>query len=363
MKKYLISALALLSLLAFSCQRQTAVPRPTVALVESVVADTAGLGRMVSRAGAAGPMGSIAIIGEGAEAVALAHRFQICDKVDNIDARALRDSLPDFAGETFEVILDNQNSPYEHFVTEDATYRSLHLDSLREAAVQNALFAWDSTRVRRPAKILIYTSSLQAQYGLFDVDTLLQLTGGHNVLLSPVHLMLDQAYESGARKLAVWTSEKVKTAGAWQGVFAQKGWADATLTVLSPHTALDVRTEFRDFLRAYRDSGLTLDALLLDTYQQDRLYLESELELIRQEGTEEDASFNRMIAKDFHFLEPAPVLVDATYRLLRSERLFTHRISLPVIRFYETHEGSHGQLELQEVGFKYVEEAYVQNLY
>ena len=184
MRKILIPGILLLVMLA-SCKEVTTTPRPTIPMVYSILADSTGQAHLVSMAGDRGAEGSIAIIGEPSR------RFQSNDAVDNIDGRPSRDSLPDFAGERFDVILDALFAPYGE----------TSLDSLREAAVTNALFAWDSTCFRsttdsRPllrkqrSKLLIYTSALQAAYGLFDVDTLQQLTGGKSRLLSPALLMM-----------------------------------------------------------------------------------------------------------------------------------------------------------------------------
>lgn len=361
MKKFVLLGLAALAVLA-SCKRSVVSPRPTIPLVLNILADTTGMARVAAEAGSCGADGAITIIGTPSDALALAHSFLTADKMDNVDGRPVRDSLPDFAGERFQVILDNYNDPYEHFVG-DGLEVDEQLDSLREVAVRCALFAWDSTKVHSPSKILIYTSSLQAEYGLFDVDTLQQLTGGTSILLSAADILLDQAYESGARNMAVWTNRVIRKSGAWEAVFAQKGWTDATLSVISPEPALDVRTEFRDLLRQYRSTNRNLDVLILDYYSIDPSYLSSEMILIRQAGTEEDASFDRMLSKKFRFMEPKAAVLQATYRILRENRLFTHRISRPLIQYYETTESAQGLPVLEEVTPSYVQHTYVPDLH
>ena len=361
LKKFILLGLAALALLA-SCKRSVVAPRPTIPLVLNILADTTGMARVAAEAGSCGADGAITLIGDPLDALALAHNFLSADKMDNVDGRPVRDSLPDFAGERFQVILDDYNAPYEHFVG-DGPEAGEQLDSLREAAVRCALFAWDSTKVHSPSKILIYTSSLQAEYGLFDVDTLQQLSGGTSILLSSADILLDQAHEAGARNMAVWTSRNIKKSGAWEAVFARKGWADASLSVLSPDPALDVRTEFRNLLRQYRSTNRNLDVLILDSYSFDPSYLSSEMMLIRQAGTEEDASFDRMLSKNFRFLEPKAAVLQATYRILRERRLFTHRISRPLIQYYETVESAQGLPVLEEVTPSYVQHTYVPDLH
>jgi hypothetical protein len=359
MKKYFIGALAVLAVFT-ACRRRAAAPRPTIPLVLAVSADTLGVGHIATRAGHIGAAGSVAIIGDPSDAISLAQYLRSSDSRDNIDGRYNRDSLPDFAGECFEVILDAYNEPYSHFVTEGPDARE-HLDSLREVAVRNALFAWDSTSVRTPAKILVFTSPLQAEYGLFDVDTLQRLTGGRSLLLTSADAMLEEAYSRGSRHILVWTGAKTRASGAWQAVFARKGWEDATLSVLSPPDALDIRTELRSLLRQYRSEGRKLDVILLDTYQAQPSYLASELDIIRQTGTEEDASFDRMLSRDFYFIEPRSALAKAVYDVLRSGNLFTHRIARPLVRYYLTEESVQGGLVLEEADASYVESAYVQD--
>ena len=376
MKKYILLCLALVPALV-SCGKKTTAPRPAVQLVYNIAADSVGTARLVAQAGSRGADGSIAVIGEPADAIILARRFQSVDRMDNIDGQPVRDSLPDFAGESFHVIADAYNAPYAHFWQESAalpdSVRHFVLDSLREAAVQDALFAWDTTgrfslqdpaaRLRKaPAKLLIFTSSLQAKWGLFDVDTLQTLCGGHSVILSPMEVMLDRAYAGGARRMAVWTSRDVRDSGAWSSVFSRKAYPDATLSVMAPEPALDVRTQLRILLRQYQAEGRPLDALLIDSYTIDPGPLNTEVRMIRRIVTEEDAAFDKMLSPDFVLLDPVNSVIDATYSLLREKHLFTHRIARPALRYFETVEGEDGEPVLLEIDATYAVNTYVSNL-
>ena len=374
MTKHLLPVFVLLAAIV-SCEETPVQPRPTLPLVHSIVADTAGTGRLAAQAGRVD--GSIAIIGEPESAIILARRFQSCDQVDNVDGSAVRDSLLDFAGESFDVIMDALNAPYARFWTSAESLadslRYQELDSLREVAVLNAVCAWDSLSWRsvadakpllpkQRAKLLILTSSLQARWGLFDVDTLQQMTGGKCRVLSPVHTLIDDAYAAGARSLAVWTSRDVRNSGAWQEVFASKGYEDASLTVIAPDAALDVRTELRNVLRQFRNTGRALDALLIDSFTVDTAPLRSELALIRHGGTAEDAAFKAMLSPDFVMLDPAASLIGTTYRLLRENHLFTHRIARPAVHYYEMAESGEGTPLLVETTAAYAHSTYVPNL-
>lgn len=362
MKRY-IPILAIL-LAAFACKQVTVQPRPTIPLVHAIAADSTGVGALVAQSGRRGGEGSIAIIGEPQSAIIVGRLFQGCDRVDNIDGRPERDSLPDFAGERFDVIMDALAAPYAQYAD---------LDSLREIAVRNAVNAWDSTSWRsvsdaRPllrkqrAKILILTSSLQAGWGLFDVDTLQQLCGGNCPVISPVHTLLDEAYASGAREIAVWTGRDVASAGVWQAVFAEKDFPDAHLAVIAPSSAFDVRTELREVLRQYRETGRPLDALLLDSYTTPVAPLESELRLISHEGSDEDAALHAMLSDGFTIWDPGSSLVRYTYNLLRGRHLFSHHIARPEIFYYESAESREGTPLLVETSAEYAQRTYVPDL-
>lgn len=358
MRKFLFFFLAAFAVLS-SCRQAETTPRPTIPLVNATLSDTTGLRQLAATAGHQGAQGAIALIGDPADAIRLARYFQHVDVLDNIDARPRRDSLPDFAGEEFQVILDALNAPYAH----------IDLDSLREAAVRNALFAWDSTCYKRSAdraaslqksrsKVLIFTSPQQEAYGRFDVDTLLELTGGVTPVLTPVQVMLDQAVAAGARHIAVWAGRSVRASGAFEEAF-EALLPDGTISVITPDAALDVRTELRSLLRQYRTTDRPLDALLLTDYHADLESLQSEIALIGVSSLEEDRAFSRMMSSSFFLLEPCSSLSRATYRLLRQENLFTHRISLPLVRYYETAESLTGDPVLVEAGTQYVQSAYV----
>ena len=375
MRKIVFSLVVLVAA-AVSCKQVQVPPRPTLPLVHVIAADTVGTGRLAATAGRSG--GSVAIIGEPENAILLARRFQVADHVDNVDGRPVRDSLPDFAGETFDVVMDAMNAPYSRFWASaeksPEDQRQTVLDSLREVAVLNAVCAWDSLAWRSTAdaepvlrkeraKILIYTSSLQAQWGLFDVDTLQQMVGGSCHILCGVNTLLEDAYASGARSLAVWTTRDVRNSGVWQTVFDSMGYSDAHISVIAPDTALDIRTEFRNLLRQYNNTGRVLDALLIDSYSVDMTPLQTELALIQGSVTAEDEAFRAMLSPDFKMMVPTASIIDATYRLMRENHLFTHRIARPSIHYYETAESGEGTPLLVETTADYALNTYVPNLH
>ena len=350
MKRNLILLAALVAAFAVSCKENGPQPRPTVPLVLNVAKDTSGLGHIAAHAGHDGARGNIVLFGERKEGILLARKFQSVDRMDNIDGRVRRDSLLDFAGETIDVIMDVYNEPYTHFL-----HSEVGIDSLREAAVRGALFAWDSLS---RAKIVVFTSSLHASNGLFDVDTLQQLTGGVSRLMTPVHESLKAASAAGAKDIAVWASAPVRDAKVYEKVFADLG-LEGSVTTICPDPALDICTEFRSLLRQYRLSGKKMDALIIDKLGTDAAPLWSEISIIRRGGTEEDDAFNAMLPGSFVILDPGECIIEATYSLLRKENLFSHRIHRPAIRFFITEESLEGGIQTLQLSAQYVQSHYV----
>ena len=351
-----------------ACKHADSVQRGTIGLVQSIVEDTTGIRGIVEKAGWNGADGVIALAGEPGDVLAMTKCFVTADLMDNVDGRRQRDSLPDFAGETFHALLDAYNAPYSQF-----TGSPEGLDSLREVAVKGAIHAWDTVCFRSAndhriplrkasAKILIFTSSLQAEYGLFDVDTLQAMLGGKCRVLSPVSILVDNALAAGAQNILVWAPDAVRESKVWEKALEARHRTDATLAVYTPKPAVDVRTQLRDILRQYLVTGLPLDALIVDSYSVDLAPLQSELKLIRLGGTEEDVAFDKMLSARFQILDPAGALLINTYNLLREENLFAHKIAKPAVKYYRSAESFSGEVILVDTPASYVNRTYVSSL-
>lgn len=351
-----------------ACKHTVSVPHETIGLVHGIVDDTLGLRSVAARAGWSGADGVIALLGEPRDVIALGRQFCASDRVDNVDGSENRDSLPDFAGEVFHVYLDAFNAPYSRFAESPEG-----LENLREIAVKGALHAWDTVCFRSladhkalqkkgSAKILIYTSSLQAEYGLFDVDTLQQLTGGKSHVLSPVDILLDQVLADDAQNIVVWASDAVRDAKVWENALQARQLDGVHLTVLTPAPAEDVRTQLRDILRHCLVPGLPQDALILDVYGIDPDQIQAELNTIRLSDTEEDMAFDKILPTRFQVYDPARAVIRSTYELLRQEDLFAHRIDRPVLKYYESARSQAGQVVLVETTASNVDSDYVPSL-
>jgi hypothetical protein len=354
--KHILTVLALVAAFV-SCNEHPVVVRDTIPYVKQLAADTTGTFRLVHTYRTAGTKGSIAVIGEPEAAARLADVLLSADRVDNIDGRSSQDRLPDFAGETFDILMDLYNAPYLRLAASSP-------DSLREVTVRNVVTAVDTVAYsnaadprsrlsKTRAKVFVLANSLLSEYGAFDVDTLFKMAGREAIILTPVEAMLREAARSGCKSVAVWAPAEARS--AYENA-AKKLTPQLEVTVVSTTGNGVLRPAFRDMLGIYRSlkPGGNLDAVLLDSFTASLEELEAEKEHIHRQITEEDMAFDRILTPRFRFIEPNASLTAALYRLLREMNLFTHDIAYPVVRYYQTEENLEGDFVPVEVSAAYL---------
>ena len=354
--KHILTVLALLVAFA-SCNERPTVVRDTIPYVKQLAADTTGSFRLVHTYRTAGTKGSIAVIGEPESAVQLGSALLSADMVDNIDGRIAPDRLPDFAGETFDILMDLYNAPYIRLAASSP-------DSLREVAVRNAVIAVDSVAfsnasdprsrlTKTRAKVFVLANSLLSEYGKFDVDTLFKMAGREAIILTPVEAMLLEARRSGCKSVAVWAPAEARS--AYENA-AKRLTPQMDVTVVSTTGNGILRPAFRDMLGIYRSlkPNGSLDAVLLDSFTASVDELNAEKEHIHRQITEQDMAFDRILTPHFRFIEPTVALTGALYRLLRERNLFTHDIAYPSVRYYQTEENLEGEFVPVEVSAAYL---------
>ena len=354
--KHILTVLTLL--VAFSsCNERPAVVRDTIPYVKQLAADTTGSFRLVRTYRTAGTKGSIAVIGEPEAAARLATSFLTADFVDNIDGRPVPDRLPDFAGESFDILMDLYNAPYIRMAASSP-------DSLREVTVRNAVTAVDTVAYsnasdprsrlsKTRAKVFVLANSLSSEYGRFDVDTLFKMAGREAIVLTSVEAMLLEAKRGGCKSVAVWAPAEARS--AYENA-ARKLTPQIEVTVVSTTGNGILRPAFRDMLGIYRSlkPGGNLDAVLLDSFTVSVEELNAEKEHIHRQITEQDMAFDRILMPHFRFIEPTTALTGALYRLLRERNLFTHDIAYPSVRYYQTEENLEGEFVPVEVSAAYL---------
>lgn len=356
---FLLVAAAVLSL--GSCTRKTAANRELLLFVRQALSDSAGTFPLIKAYNEKGSAGTIAVIGEPEEAILLAEHFVSVDRMNNIDGKEAPDGLPDFSGETFDVIMDSYDAPYVRFIGGDT-------DSLREATVRGVLFALDTTclvtpysfevkKPKTPSKVFVLASSLATAYGRHDVDTLFRLAGLSGQVVSTADASMAAAFKGeGPRNVVVWADSDVALSSTYDRAFQLYSKPGSSVSVLSPDGGGDASARLRSLLTKYLRSGkpMPLNALILDDFGVDTDFLNDELQRIRQKGTDEDIVLSKVVAPDFQIIDPLDETTEACYRLLRRENRFTHNIAYPKARFYEVEESIDGYPVLTGVSNRYM---------
>lgn len=359
MKKLIIPLLAILSFAAMSCKRGNTDDKDLLEFVRQTVKDSTGTFSLIKGYHDIGSLGTIAIIGEPEKSILLAERFVSSDKFDNIDGKVAKDGLPDFSGESFDVILDAYNDPYEHFIASDT-------DSLREAILRNVIAAVDTACYITPfnkdaklrkssSKIFVLSSSLNSLYGQQDVDTLFKMAGKKAKVISPVFAACEAIGNKEPANVVVWADNDVAQSFVYQKVLGSRLAKGSKVSVIVPEPLGDVSSRLRSLLAKYITEGKDpLSVLILDDYGVDIDALYLSVESIRKELTEEDYNINKLLSKNFRIIDPIDALTESCYRMMRKENRFTHNIAYPKARFFQTEESESGDPVLIGLSDRYM---------
>ncbi len=335
--------LLLILLLSASCVRQKVETRPTIPLVREILAEKTGPRAELLRGNEPRPTSDIAIIGSEYACDRLAERFSFRDVQDNVDASYQVDGLPDFAGETFACIEDA--APYAEVLAADGA------DELRRRTVQRVLAALDTAvhispydleglSSKRASKFIVLADPVLAEYGGFDVDTLLSSTGCRVPVIRPVELMIDRAFANSTRgdlSVAILCDPHYGATGIYEQIFARKAAAQgrkgATCVVSSVARRDSV---LHTFLKDYLAAGNTkpLDAILVDDLSVEMDSLKNELAEIISVMNESSMTLGRVIPRGFFFLNAFEEVSDCCYSFLREHNLFTHNIAKPQVMVF-----------------------------
>lgn len=335
--------LLLLLLLPVSCGRQKAAPRPTIPLVREILAERTGPRAELLRGREPRPTSDITLIGTGFSCDRLAEQFSFRDKQDNVDATYQADGLLDFAGETFACIEDSGS--YE------SVLNAMGADVLRRWTVQRVLAALDTAvhispydleglSSKRRSKAIVLADPFLAEYGGFDVDTLLSTTNCQIPVIRPVELMIDRAFANNGRgdlSVAILCDPQYASADIYEKIFARKAAAQGlkgATCVVAPVARRD--SVLHTFLRDYLDAGQTkpLDAILVDDLSVSLDSLKTELAEIVSVMNESSMTIGRLITRDFFLTGAFEEVSDCCYSFLREHNLFTHNIAKPQVMVF-----------------------------
>lgn len=339
---------AALSLLCASCSRDGETGAPLIPYVEEAMSDTASYASRVMRM-AMEPYGAIAVVGPSEETMLVAEEFLTADRRDNISGVCVPDGLPDFCGETVQPVLDIANSPYYEYI-------ALGNDAfLRELNVRNAVMCMDTVALQSPydtanavrklpAKAVILSSTISSAYGCPDADTLLSMLGSSVRVFSPIESMASYASRrhGGRLDVIVWTTKANVEAGAYS-VLDSVLTAEHACHVFAPDADStrdfgSLQGRFLSLLDAYMDAGCRdkLSVMLLDDMEVDPSELAAVVEEVK--GTDDDAllAYKNLLSPDFECIWPSMAMAQECLEWMRSENLFTHRVSMPEMRGYLT---------------------------
>ena len=344
------AAVLLTALLAGGC-RETAGPgRRTVPFVERTINERGRDWALVSGFNPADSKGSIALVGSPERNSLLASSFLKGDNFDNIDGKLAPDELPDFSGERIDVISDQANLPYESFLGGKE-------DSLRAVTVRNFLFALDTTlslgafdieRLERKenAKVVIFTSPLAAEYGAFDVDTLVRTAGKAVPVIFPARLIFGKQLDRNIAHMhvAVVTDSLTAVSGAYQRIFDELAAERGQLGCGCVAFSADSLSYAGDLLDGYRAAGgnMPLSAVVIDDPTVDIDAVRDSFGWIMRVQSEANLSYRKIIADGFVVIDARRAVTDECYRILRATNNFTHDIAYPFSREYVTVRSTSG---------------------
>ena len=309
--------------------------------------------------------GEISVIGEPEASLLISESLLTCDRFDNISGRAKSDGLPDFAGETISPILDRFNGSYAKIVASGKE------DLLSEINVRNYgaaldtacyLNAYDKDKIvqKSGAKLVILSSVLSSAFGYDDIDTLNALTGSKVKVISPVHAMLDEAWEACGEgmNIGVWTTSDVLQSGVYAKVFDkmrdQRGDKTAKYTVFTPAQDSTVINRFLDFMQKYADSEEKgrLQALIVDDLSVPVEELREAVKSVLAVDQDSYITYVNYIDPEFKVIGFEESVAMACYKFLRGDNAFTHKIAYPQVNLYVTaaseHDSSYVTVELKD---------------
>lgn len=303
--KYWSILSAFILALAASCQPKPAPQRAVVGYVDEIIEDRSESGhQLLSAFDQRDPLGDIVVFGPSDEVRSMSLALLSSDRFDNVDARPISDSLPDFSGEVIcQVVLSNPEVLDSYGADEGS--------SLRELTVRAVLSSIDTLSYRTPSdlssyshkprgKVVVMTSSQMASYGKYDVDSLMRAFGIESAVFFPLELMADKALSKAESRIGIVTS---KPQELYDEYFRFREDARGHFIGAFPkETVLATQTSIAD--------SLALDVLLLD-------------------DPAVPADTLRARFPKVEVVDPAAVTAEACFRAMRSRNIFTHRVAYP----------------------------------
>lgn len=332
-----------------SCGNHGAGDPSTIPFVRDILSDTTStVYEKIRKSCIDGRDGSIAIVGPSEHTLFLADNFMTCDDFDNVNGRCIPDGLPDFAGETFDLICDSANAPYEGYLEQGNDV------FLKELTVKNFLSSIDTvfhasqfdkntTERKSASKIVILSSSYLSAFGYHDIMSIVNAARPDIAVISPVHSMFRYAIQHHPEangSFAVWTDEQTLGSGIYATAWSEmvKEYKTFKYEAYCPQHGKSLRDRIISFFRMYKSIGNThkIGAVLVDDMPLKADVLNAELARMRENNDDSLTFYRGLLTDRFEFIDPATAIASECISFMRKENCFTHRVAYPSTRIYCT---------------------------
>lgn len=282
----------------------------------------------------------IVIIGSEESVLRLAEKIANFDARDNATAVLKEDILPDFAGETITCISDTVNIPFSKQEADAISEILLrHLETAVDTVYHVSPFDLEGMGARSSAKMLIIDDPFLAHYGMADADTLLRYFNCNIHIISPMDVMFEDVASScqDGSTFGIICNKESADAGIHSSRLincCRKAGKSNIDCAVFPYE--DKQDPVRHFLDKYIASGFEkpLSAIMIDGVDVDPAAMKAELADLLSLMNEESLVYRKYIAEDFKITESDSAVIERCYDLLRSENMFSHRISMPTVSSY-----------------------------
>ena len=350
MGRLLPITLAVVMTVAVSCGSRTEDDRQSIPFVGNMLGDTTNYYYgILDSYEPSDRYGALSLCGPAELVLPLSERFAEYDRFDNVTGRNRPDGLPDFAGETINILADMANAPYKGYL--DAGNE----DFLREISVKEALFAvsgkcysnpydHEASVDKLPAKTIMIASSVMSEFGRKDIDDLFSLAGKDVPVIDPVRAMVRSAERRhpAPSSVCILMDNELIASGIYTTIMKDENflqvWRDVNYIELAPDTGVGLDSLLYGILDRYIDTGISmpLSVALIDmsemAFMADTLTAMAR-KLYHSESIE-DEKYKAILTEEFEFIGKYDAILSECYHWLRENDMFSHKVAYPELRYY-----------------------------
>lgn len=353
-------------LLCVSCVDKNDGGRQTIQYVRDILSGKELAAKQILTAeGIPSYRDEIAIVGTDRNTVRLYEALAEYDKRDNIDGRLNPDELPDFAGEIFSLI--TQEEGFKSLIDRNqvpAVRRHLvmRVVSAMDTVSNLSIYDLEGKGNKSSSKMIIVADPNLYHYSSFDLDTLFRATSCDVPVVYPLDVMLDEAFSDDKEKLnvAILYDPEIASAKVYMDILKAKAQSlGRELGSFIVYPTDNKENIFERLATAFKASygDEKIDVILVDDYNIDISDIKVNLANIVSVMNETYITYGQSFADDIKMVDVVEACASHCYDILRSENLFTHNISLPQAKMYRVHNTSN----VLDSSIVLIPELYVQN--